>query len=138
MGMQDRLGVMVIATQRLMRLAHANNFKEISFLKVSENREMLFVGALNCRLYCIPIVDITKTIVEHTKSCQFNNLFEFPGNCITHEFTLTAPISTFYVIEESTLSTFPRIVVGHHTGELSIISGTSVERRVTCISEPIT
>lgn len=55
MGLENMLGVMVMATQKQIRMPHAGHFDSITCLEVSEDQQKLYIGDLNCKVYIISI-----------------------------------------------------------------------------------
>jgi hypothetical protein len=89
LGLADKLGIVVIATRKLIRMPHADGFKEISCLKVSEDQETLYMGTISNKLYVISISQVSKTIIKNCNSFKINNILEIPFNCLdNHEVPL--------------------------------------------------
>lgn len=56
LGMEDKLGIMIIGSSKFIRVSYMNCLKDIHCLKVFQDSQMLILGTLQGRIFCIPIL----------------------------------------------------------------------------------
>lgn len=102
LGLGNKIGMMIIATQKLMMLLASESIKKITCLQISEDQETLYVGGLSGKLLCLPICELNKVIIQNQKSFKINNTLEISLNTlIFREISLEAPIACLFPHVES-------------------------------------
>ena len=66
------------------------------------------------------------------------NIVEMSFNCLTsRELAMDAPVSTIELLSENSYE-HTWAIVGHYTGDISMISSGKIERKVSFVTDPLT
>lgn len=82
LGLGYKLGMMLVPTQKLVMLLTSEPIKKITCLKVSSDQETLYVGGISGKLFCLPICELNKLIIQNQKSFKINNTLEVSLNTL--------------------------------------------------------
>ena len=56
---------MITASSKLIRVSYINLLKEIHCLKVFQENQMLILGTLQGRVFCIPILELKRLMISN-------------------------------------------------------------------------
>lgn len=95
-GSEGKLGIMVIANEKIIKLKYDSNNRAITCLKVDPTKRILYFGSLDSKLVGIEINELKKLVVQNNDLLKKKTELEMPFSQLRHKIIeANLPISTF-------------------------------------------
>jgi hypothetical protein len=130
---------MVGGGERVVKLVIEKFSREITVIDVSVGRKMLFFASLDCVFYMVAISEIKRLIADKSALLGKKREIEVPlSSVVFRVWNMPKPVSCVCDCSTDELGKEMVLILGHYTGEISVINENTGIKTTSLGNEPVT